>query len=875
MRYLTFTDQNITEFPVAILSVRLERDGFHREHLSSGLLDPKDVIAYQVHVPADKKKASAADQKEFLSELLPTLEDLKTQYIVCTNGDYFKTLTGSKKAEAMLGYVLPNAYPESMAGQFQVIYCPAYSQVFQNPGPTRAKIKQALDALSEYQLGSYTDPGHGLLKFTAYPKSLTDIQIWLDKLIEMDVDLGADIEAFSLHHVDAGIGTISFAWDKHEGIAFAVDLGPNGAAVRAALRTFFETFPRKLVWHNISYDVTVLIYQLFMKDIIDTEGLLTGLDVMLKNWDDTKLISYLATNTCAGNKLSLKDQAQEFAGNYAVEDIKDITKIPLPELLEYNLVDSCSTLYVREKHWNTMVQDEQLEIYETLFKAAIVDIIQMQLTGLPLDMDEVKSTKKELKKDLNNSLDRIQSHPAVVAFTEQLNQEAETARHEDWLARKGSGVRVREYTPLTKFEKFKPGSTLQLQKLFYGFLDLPVIERTDTKQPSTGSEVLEKLKAYTDSLDERAMIDALLDFKAVDKIYNTFIPAMEGAREGPDGWHYLFGSFNLGGTVSGRLSSSNPNLQTIPANGKSPTKKRYAKLIKKCFKAPPGWLFVGLDYDSLEDRISALTTKDPNKLKVYTDGYDGHCLRAQSYFAEDMPDIDPTSVESINAIKDKYPDQRQDSKVPTFLLTYQGTYIGIMAQCGFDKPKAKQIEHNYHVLYAHSDKWVSDHLDVATQIGYITAAFGLRVRTPLLHQVIRNTSRTPYEAQAEGRTAGNALGQSWGLLNNRAWIEFMQKVRKSQHRLDIRPCAQIHDAGYMMVRDDIDAVSYSNEHLVQAVAWQEHPDIAHPTVKLSGTLSIFHPSWAEEIEIPNGTLAQDIPDVVSQALQKRELKKAA
>src|SRR5690606_19651736 len=84
----------------------------------------------------------------------------------------------------------------------------------------------------------------------------------------------------------------------------------------------------------------------------------------------------------------------------------------------------------------------------------------------------------------------------------------------------------------------------------------------------------------------------------------------------------------------GRLSSSNPNLQTIPANSK------YGKLIKSCFRAPEGWLFVGLDFASLEDRISALTTKDTNKLKVYTDGFDGHSLRAQSYFSEQMPDIE-------------------------------------------------------------------------------------------------------------------------------------------------------------------------------------------------------------------------------------------
>src|SRR5699024_276600 len=78
-----------------------------------------------------------------------------------------------------------------------------------------------------------------------------------------------------------------------------------------------------------------------------------------------------------------------------------------------------------------------------------------------------------------------------------------------------------------------------------------------------------------------------------------------------------------------------PNLQQLPATG-----TKYAKLIKKCFKAPTGWLFCGLDFASLEDRISALTTKDPNKLAVYIHGYDGHCLRAYSYWDYKMPNVE-------------------------------------------------------------------------------------------------------------------------------------------------------------------------------------------------------------------------------------------
>ena len=97
-------------------------------------------------------------------------------------------------------------------------------------------------------------------------------------------------------------------------------------------------------------------------------------------------------------------------------------------------------------------------------------------------------------------------------------------------------------------------------------------------------------------------------------------------------------------------------------------KGNFGKLIKSCFgfQDHVRKIFAGLDFASLEDRISALTTKDHNKIKVYVDGFDGHCLRAYAYFGDQMPDIDPNSVESINSIEKKYKDLRSESKAPTF-----------------------------------------------------------------------------------------------------------------------------------------------------------------------------------------------------------------
>jgi DNA polymerase I len=857
MRYIT--SQDTGKYPIAILGHQIRREEMIKTYLLPNDLSMEDFIFIELHSAPGKKKTPAREIKEFIQqELQQVLDDAETQYIICTDSDYFKILTKEAKAEANLGCVC-----DSVWGNQKVIYAPSYRQVFYDPPVVKAKIAQGMNALLNHIRGQYAEPGQGIIEFEAYPDTPEKIKAWLDQLLEMDKPLAIDIEAFGLKHYNAGIGTITFCWSKTQGIAFNVDYEPIPGAteapygrinrndiVRNLLREFFIKYTQRQMYHNISYDVYVLIYQLFMDNLIDTEGLLHGMEIMLRNWDCTKLITYLATNSCAGNHLSLKDQAQEYAGNYAQDDIKDIRLIPNEQLLRYNLIDGLCTWYTYEKHWDTLIADDQLDVYNNIFKPACEDIIQMQLTGMPMNMDTVNQVAKEMETDRNQALKTIRESKLMKNFTQMLRQE--------WVDDKNAKLKKKQVTLADCDIEFNPNSGPQLQKLLFDYIGLPVLGLTKSKQPATDGDTIKALRTHTQSDDIKELLNALIDYKLVDKIITSFIPAFRNAQPGPDGWHYLFGNLNLGGTVSGRLSASEPNLQTIPSGSK------YAKKIKKCFEAPPGWIFCGLDFASLEDRISALTTKDPQKLKVYTDGYDGHSLRAYAYFGEQMPDIEDT-VESINSIQHKYKSLRSDSKAPTFLLTYGGTYMGLMKNCGFSEEKAKTTEKRYHDLYVVSDRWVQAKLDEAAKTGYVTAAFGLRVRTPLLAQVLRGTCKTPYEAEAEGRTAGNALGQSWCLLNNRAGSEFMRKVRASEFRLDIRPSIHIHDAQYFMIRDNMDTLQFTNKHLVEAVNWQDHPDIAHPEVGLGGELSLFYPTWANEIEIPNHATPEEVHQIIQKA----------
>jgi len=348
------------------------------------------------------------------------------------------------------------------------------------------------------------------------------------------------------------------------------------------------------------------------------------------------------------------------------------------------------------------------------------------------------------------------------------------------------------------------------------------------------------------AIQKAKILKALIELSKASKILTTFIPAFKKAILKKDGTAYLHGSFNLGGTVSGRMSSSQPNIQQLPSTGSI-----YSKPIKKCFSAPPGYLMVGADFSSLEDKIDALLTKDTNKLKVYLDGFDGHCLRAAYYFRDQLLHIDLDSPESVNTISETHKKLRQASKAPSFALTYAGTFHTLINNCGFSEEEAKSIEARYHELYKESDIYKQKRLEQAAKEGYAEVAFGLRVRTPLLKQVLWGSENVPYEAQAEARTVGNAMGQSYCQLTNRAANAFMDRVSESDYREDIHPIAMIHDAIYLLIKDDPKILRWVNQHLIECMEWQHLPEIKHDEVKLGAELCIYYPTWADETSVPN------------------------
>lgn len=534
----------------------------------------------------------------------------------------------------------------------------------------------------------------------------------------------------------------------------------------------------------------------------------------------------------------------------------DTRKIPTQELLEYNLRDTAATFYVYNKYKPKLISENQQEIYEGIFKDSVHLILHLELAGMVMDMAQVLRTEKELSEIQQAHLNDVLNNIHVKDATEFLHQKEVDSKNSKL-------KKLRKTKEDVPFD-FNPNSNVQLQYLIYTQMQLPVLDKTFNGQPATGAKALDKLKQHTSDESKRNLLDALVGLNKVSKILSAFIPAFKKAVDVGDGTHRLYGNFNPTGTQSFRLSSNSPNLQQIPSGS------TYAKIIKKCFIAEKGFIFSGSDFNALEARVGALLTKDPQKLKVYTDGYDSHCLNSLAYFGDQMEGIDPDDVESVNSIAVRYPALRQASKGITFAAQYFGTYKTFMDNSGLDEYTAKQVESNYHKLYQVSDKWAEDRLKIAERTGYVTGAFGLKIRTPILLQTITGSRGTPQEAEAEKRSAGNAMTQSYCVLNSRSSAEFLHRVLQSKYVNDIRLSALVHDALYLYIRDDFDVIAWVNKNLAECMEWQDLPELQHNSVGLGGELDLQHPNWASVFTIPNHATADEIKQICIDEAQKRK-----
>jgi DNA polymerase-1 len=469
MNHLAFTEKSTYQTALLIKSSALTPS--IKDYYA---IDWDDTICLSLDY---KDKTNATNIKADLVNILKTCKFLGVKKLFVCDTAYFKVLTKKSKAEPYYGSVITTS-------DFDVIVAPNYQALFYNP-KLQGKIDLAVQALTTSKV-----LGEGIIHSETYPEGEAILE-WLQKLYEYP-KLTCDVETNSLAVASANLLTISFAWSKHEGIAFVVT-----PEVKRWLVNWFPQYQGKLIFHGGTYDVSVLIQQLFMKDLLDYEGLLTGLQVF-KEIDDTKIIAYLATNSTEGNELSLKKLALEFAGNYGIlDEDTPFTCIPIADGLRYNLVDALATWYVYDKYFPKMEADNQLNIYKEIMVPSLNSIVHMQLVGFPMDMGQIQQTNKILSKIQRKYLQYLQHNKIVKDFEWTLQKKA--------FIEKNAALK-RKVIPIEQFKtQLNTNSGPQVAQLLYGHLGLPIINTTDSGAPSTDGDTLESL--YNHVIQEYGLTD--------------------------------------------------------------------------------------------------------------------------------------------------------------------------------------------------------------------------------------------------------------------------------------------------------------------------------------------------------------------------------
>jgi len=219
-----------------------------------------------------------------------------------------------------------------------------------------------------------------------------------------------------------------------------------------------------------------------------------------------------------------------------------------------------------------------------------------------------------------------------------------------------------------------------------------------------------------------------------------------------------------------------------------------------------------------EDRVGANVTKDPNKIKVFTQGFDGHTLAATYYFEEEIKNRGITfnrdNPESINSLKDEIKDLRQQGKSVTFGATYGSTHIAVSKSLKISKEEAQKILDKYWEMYAVTKKYWGKIEKQILSKGFVTGAFGLKVRSNL-----KDMSDDRQYASIL-RTMVNTTIQSFALLMVRTIFKLQERIEKQGYIEDIIISNTVHDSVMLYVKPDTGIIKWLNDNLIELMTYK-------------------------------------------------------
>ena len=524
-------------------------------------------------------------------------------------------------------------------------------------------VNQQLDLFAEFTPSGqdlFENSSFETLKTTPHDYKLVDNQEDLKKLCDYFLTnkiLSLDTETTSTSAIDAELVGLSFAVKEFE--AFYVPIPANREEALQIVNIFkpvYESEEILKVGQNLKYDLEVLHNY--------------GIELKGKMWD-TMIAHYLIQPELHHNM----DYMAEIYLNYQTIHIdeligpkgknqKSMRSLLPSQVYEYAAEDADITLRLKNKLEPELKKAECEDLFYNIEMPLMPVLAEMEMNGVCLDTESLAETSRQ--------------------FTNRMNE-----------------IEARIYE--LAGEQFNIASPKQVGEILFDKLKIvEKAKKTKTGQYVTSEEVLQQLR------NKHEIVADILEHRGLKKLIGTYIDALPKLINPKTG--HIHTSFNQTITATGRLSSSDPNLQNIPIRGED------GKEIRKAFIPEPGCLFFSADYSQIELRVMAHLSQDSQMIEVFREGKDLHAATAANIYKKPIEEVTR--------------DERTKSKRANFGIIYGITVFGLAERLDIPRDEAKMLIDGYFETFPQVHDYMEKSKEVARQKGYVTTLFGRRRYLP-------------------------------------------------------------------------------------------------------------------------------------------------
>jgi DNA polymerase-1 len=549
-----------------------------------------------------------------------------------------------------------------------------------------------------------------------------ELQAWINKLKSAQL-FAFDTETDNLDYMQANLVGLSFAVQADEAAYLPIAHDYVGAPEQLSLSYVLEQLSPILesdqyakVGHNLKYDMSVL----------------ARVGVTLRGIQhDTMLESYVLDSTASRHDLDTLCSLHLDHKNIKFEEVagkgaQQITfnQVALDIALDYAAEDADMCLQLHEiLHPQLAKQDKQYKLYQQIEIPLLSVLSRLERIGVYID----RASLAEQGQQLSQKINALQQQ----AF-ESIGQE------------------------------FNLDSPKQLQHILFEQLELPVIRKTPKGQPSTAEDVLQELA------HDYEFPELILNYRSLKKLQSTYVDKLPKQICADTGRVHT--SYHQAVTSTGRLSSSDPNLQNIPVRTEE------GRRIRQAFVAPADSVILAADYSQIELRIMAHLSQDERLMIAFERGEDVHSATAAEVF--------DVTVEKVDK------EQRRAAKAINFGLIYGMSAFGLAKQLGIGRHQAQSYVDVYFERYPGVRAYMDETRELAHEQGYVETLLGRRLYLPEINS--RNAQRRQYaertaiNAPMQG-TAADIIKQAMGSID--AWLTDSQTNKQTSTRMII----QVHD----------------------------------------------------------------------------------